>query len=96
MNEASDANGYIWGSAVQTQGCTVSLQIVEADSFLAVGVLRCLRVCASVRVCARVLCTWVSSCCPLTAPQQEASGYQGGEGNFHQGVTDLVVKYSLR
>lgn len=89
MNEASDANGYIWGSAVQTQGCMVSLQIVSADSFLTVGVLRCRCVCVRV-------CIWVSSCCPLTAPQQEVGGYQGGEGNFDQGLTDLVVKYSLR
>lgn len=51
-NKASDANGYIWGSAVQTRGCTVSLQIVEADSFLAA--LRRLRMHACVRVCACV------------------------------------------
>lgn len=62
MNEASDANGYIWGSAVQTQGCTVSLQIVEADSFLAVGVLRCLCVCARAYVCACAFC--VHGCLP--------------------------------
>lgn len=51
---------------------------VNVGLFMTAGARKCRCVSMSVRVC-----TFVCLCCPLTAPQQEVSGYQRGEGNSY-------------